>query len=556
MLRHAVLALMGLRVAGRAVETVVPYGEGDTYGASSCVDGKFFEVDFGKGSTGLKLGKQGTTEIVVKSVSAPAKKLKIKVGDGLISCEGKGVRQERFFRFKQLTTPKRLGFCRRKKKGQNHVPAPVKKHDVTVCVVARWEEDAIQEWLLYQKWIGVDHVYVYDNNDSPDSMASLMDPYSSFVTHLFVPPQTLNFQLDIYNHCIRRFSANTRWIGFIDVDEFLVIKPLPLAKPTASPLSNRKARCIKRYLDSPAFASFDGVVINWLLFGTSGHKTRPGAAAGAVAASGSNEKALEYTLDYTPLRALELAGATTANALLTKDVSIGGTPGARSGFTVLERYTHRERGCNQHVKPFARAAKLAVDGGTGGMTGVHSMNRHLRLATADGSSHAGGAFNANYNCTVEGSGEGGEMEAESGVGAGAGAGVEAGVGAGAGAGAGAVESRQLNELRVGAVLHHYRMKSEADGQRRILRDIQNFKTAGDLANKPDDYAFSNEALAAPYDPLLFEKYNEHEDDTGVEIARAIKEWQARGQPDECAVDGAGDSTRGGNSARAPKAELR
>jgi hypothetical protein len=115
--------------------------------------------------------------------------------------------------------PRICKICEEGEKGQTHAPAPVKKHDVTACVVVRWEEGAIQERLLYQKWIGVDHV-------SPDSMASLMDPYSSSVTHLFVPPQTLNFQLDIYNHCIRRFPANTRWIGFIDVDEFLVIKPL------------------------------------------------------------------------------------------------------------------------------------------------------------------------------------------------------------------------------------------------------------------------------------------------------------------------------------------
>ena len=60
-------------------------------------------------------------------------------------------------------------------------------------------------------WLGVDHIYVYDNNDTKEAMETLLRPYTQehgvgFATHLHLPPNALNYQLDVYNHCVHSFG--------------------------------------------------------------------------------------------------------------------------------------------------------------------------------------------------------------------------------------------------------------------------------------------------------------------------------------------------------------
>jgi hypothetical protein len=61
-----------------------------------------------------------------------------------------------------------------------------------------------------------------------------------------------------YNDCIRRFRRETRWIAFIDIDEFLF-----------SPGERDLRRALLSYRHCPA------VFVYWRMFGSSGHRTRP-----------------------------------------------------------------------------------------------------------------------------------------------------------------------------------------------------------------------------------------------------------------------------------------
>jgi hypothetical protein len=67
-------------------------------------------------------------------------------------------------------------------------------------------------------------------------------------------------QVVAYNDCLARQRKSSQWIGFIDVDEFIVPKS-----------TNGDLQIFLR-----EFEQFGGLGINWLVFGSSGHLKRTG----------------------------------------------------------------------------------------------------------------------------------------------------------------------------------------------------------------------------------------------------------------------------------------
>ena len=69
--------------------------------------------------------------------------------------------------------------------------------------------------------MGVERFFLYDNLSS-DSHLEVLAPYVEdgtaviYQTHL---PSAA--QVNAYNHCLKLHGKESRWIGFIDVDEFL-----------------------------------------------------------------------------------------------------------------------------------------------------------------------------------------------------------------------------------------------------------------------------------------------------------------------------------------------
>jgi hypothetical protein len=61
--------------------------------------------------------------------------------------------------------------------------------------------------------------------------------------------------VDAYSDCLKKFGAKSKWIAFIDVDEFIV------AKATGGNL----VTFLKDY------EQYGGLGINWLVFGSNGH---------------------------------------------------------------------------------------------------------------------------------------------------------------------------------------------------------------------------------------------------------------------------------------------
>jgi hypothetical protein len=141
------------------------------------------------------------------------------------------------------------------------MPESQPSHQVSIIACARWETQAITEWLLYHRSIGFDHVHLYCNDDDPAELHAEVLPFlqgdDPFVTFRHYPFQGQQFHM--YMHCLRAHKDESEWVMFLDVDEFLCI---------------RGTSGIKAFLQEVP-DGWDSIAFNWQMFGNNGHKQRP-----------------------------------------------------------------------------------------------------------------------------------------------------------------------------------------------------------------------------------------------------------------------------------------
>jgi hypothetical protein len=111
--------------------------------------------------------------------------------------------------------------------------------------------------------VGVDHFYIYDD-ESGDNLRKILAPYiaSGIVTYYlqanFKPTKFgCNKQLRSYNDAVSNFRNETKWMAFIDTDEFMV----PL-----------RHRTIPEFLED--YEDCTNITINWVFYGSGGHEKR------------------------------------------------------------------------------------------------------------------------------------------------------------------------------------------------------------------------------------------------------------------------------------------
>lgn len=126
------------------------------------------------------------------------------------------------------------------------------KHNVTICAIFKNEARYLKEWIEYHQIVGVDHFYLY-NNDSNDNYESVLGEYidSGIVTLVDWPGNCK--QIPAYIDCAFRFRNQANWIGFIDIDEFIV---------------PNKYRDIGLFLIQ--FENRGSVLVYWKFFGSTG----------------------------------------------------------------------------------------------------------------------------------------------------------------------------------------------------------------------------------------------------------------------------------------------
>lgn len=127
-----------------------------------------------------------------------------------------------------------------------------KKYYISICGIFKNESLYLKEWIEYHRIIGIDHIYLYNNN-SDDDFISVIEPYikKKYITLVDWPYNQK--QMESYKDCANRFRNETFWLGFIDIDEFIV----PV-------LDDNVKDFFVRFNDRPS------VLLYWKMFGTSG----------------------------------------------------------------------------------------------------------------------------------------------------------------------------------------------------------------------------------------------------------------------------------------------
>ena len=130
-------------------------------------------------------------------------------------------------------------------------------HTLSVCAIYFNEASYLEEWIEFHRLVGVERFYLYDNG-STDEHADVLDPYVREGSVIVRDWPESPGQTSAYADCLARDRDDSRWIAFIDADEFLF-------SPTGQPLPELLS----------AYESHPGVVVNCAMFGPNGHRVRP-----------------------------------------------------------------------------------------------------------------------------------------------------------------------------------------------------------------------------------------------------------------------------------------
>ncbi|MDO5484514.1 MAG: glycosyltransferase family 2 protein, partial [Desulfovibrionaceae bacterium] len=89
-----------------------------------------------------------------------------------------------------------------------------------ICAIARDETPHLREWALHHLAVGFEHIIIYDNG-SREPVRDTLACLGRLVTVLDFPEQRAP-QLSAYYHCLRTYRSLSRWLAFIDIDEFIL----------------------------------------------------------------------------------------------------------------------------------------------------------------------------------------------------------------------------------------------------------------------------------------------------------------------------------------------
>ena len=150
-----------------------------------------------------------------------------------------------------------------------------------ICAIVKDEPD-LREWVDYHYRMGCGRFYLTDNGAKLSVASQLQDYIDS---NIVVVNQTSEMaqQLPSYQKCLNKYRSLHQWMAFIDADEFIVSS---------------------RYCSIPGilryYADYGGLGLQRVLYGSSGHLTKP---SGGVIANYHNCKATPHlksivNLDY------------------------------------------------------------------------------------------------------------------------------------------------------------------------------------------------------------------------------------------------------------------
>lgn len=135
--------------------------------------------------------------------------------------------------------------------------SPKESDYLALACIIKNEAPYIREFIQFYLMMGVDRIYLFDN-DSDDDIWNKIEDYVQCgkVVYIYYPGKKVQYAA--YRYAVRYCKHYTRWLMLLDADEFLF-----------SPKSHNLSTILRQYEKFPA------VGVNWVLFGPSGHETKP-----------------------------------------------------------------------------------------------------------------------------------------------------------------------------------------------------------------------------------------------------------------------------------------
>ncbi len=128
---------------------------------------------------------------------------------------------------------------------------------LSICAIYRNEAPYLPEWIEFHRLLGVERFYLFNNRSTDDHLAVLA-PFMDDGTVIWSDWPMFPGQREAYDRCLAEHGRESRWIAFIDLDEFLF-----------SPTRRLLPDVLREFEAHP------GVVVNMIYYGTSGHQTPP-----------------------------------------------------------------------------------------------------------------------------------------------------------------------------------------------------------------------------------------------------------------------------------------
>lgn len=124
---------------------------------------------------------------------------------------------------------------------------------VALVVQVKNENKYLDEWINHYQNIGINHIYMIDNNDiDGENLHDVIDKYENYITYIDTRGNNIpRFQMNISKYVYEEYNNEYDWWCFFDADEFLELT---------------QDKTIQEYLSRDIFNNVDQIHINWVIY--------------------------------------------------------------------------------------------------------------------------------------------------------------------------------------------------------------------------------------------------------------------------------------------------
>lgn len=124
---------------------------------------------------------------------------------------------------------------------------------IGICAIAKDENQYLDEWINHYLNLGVDKIWIYDNNSKVPISEFLADRYKDKVEVIQWTDTEFKSQSRAYEHCAKN-NLMFNYIGFFDIDEFVMLNDY---------------KSISEYMKwhEVFYGHFSGIGIYWRIYG-------------------------------------------------------------------------------------------------------------------------------------------------------------------------------------------------------------------------------------------------------------------------------------------------